>query len=130
MTRTRLWLALALLIVVPAAFAQGKKNDNTGNTRSVQGAVTTADDAPANGADALPEHRAGYLRKWKLPAARRRFQPQRADPVHQRPGHQCQMPGIAGPNHSGLLAFADGVFEQSERPLAGALARIVLAGVR
>ena len=50
MTRMRLWLAVALLVVVPAAFAQSKKNDNTGNTRSVQGAVTSAEDAPVNGA--------------------------------------------------------------------------------
>ena len=48
----RIWLfaALALLLAVPASFAQKKKKgDEEGNTRSVQGAVTSADGSPVNG---------------------------------------------------------------------------------
>ncbi|HWB83650.1 MAG TPA: carboxypeptidase-like regulatory domain-containing protein [Bryobacteraceae bacterium] len=47
----RLFLALfaVLLLCAPATFAQGKKGEES-NTRSVQGTVTTADDAPVNGA--------------------------------------------------------------------------------
>jgi hypothetical protein len=48
----RIWMfaALALLISVPTAFAQKQKKGEDLNTRSVQGAVTSADDTPVNGA--------------------------------------------------------------------------------
>ncbi len=47
----RLFLTLALLFSVPAAFAQKKnKGDDQGNTRTVQGAVTSAEDAAVQGA--------------------------------------------------------------------------------
>ena len=50
MTVIRTLVALALLVSVPAAFAQKKKGDDQGNSRSVRGTVTSAEDAPVNGA--------------------------------------------------------------------------------
>lgn len=47
----RTLLVMALLAAVPAGFAQGKKKgDNTNDTRTVQGIVTTAEDSPVTGA--------------------------------------------------------------------------------
>ena len=49
MTAIRLSVALALLVAVAAAVAQEKKKGEA-DTRTVQGEVTTATDAPVNGA--------------------------------------------------------------------------------
>jgi hypothetical protein len=49
MKRMWMFVALALLLSVPTAFAQKKKGEDL-NTRSVQGTVTSADDTPVNGA--------------------------------------------------------------------------------
>jgi len=40
----------ALLFSAPAGFAQKKKGDEAGNTRSVEGTVTTAEESPVDGA--------------------------------------------------------------------------------
>jgi hypothetical protein len=47
----RTWLALIIALLLPACFAwaQGKKGEEQ-NTRSVQGFVTTTEDAPVDGA--------------------------------------------------------------------------------
>ena len=51
MTSIRTFVALALLVAVPMAIAQRKKKgDESGDTRSVQGSVTSATDMPVNGA--------------------------------------------------------------------------------
>jgi hypothetical protein len=51
MTKLRTFLVLALLVAVPAVFAQGKKKgDNNNDTRTVQGVVTSPDDMPVVGA--------------------------------------------------------------------------------
>ena len=52
MITCRALVVMALLLAVPAGFAQGskKKGDNTNDTRTVQGIVTTAEDAPVTGA--------------------------------------------------------------------------------
>ena len=51
MTMMRVLLVLALLAAVPAVFAQGKKKgDRGGDTRTVQGLVTSPEDMPVPGA--------------------------------------------------------------------------------
>ena len=50
MMMLRLLTVLALLAAVPASFAQGKKKGDTGDTRTVQGIVTSAEDMPVPGA--------------------------------------------------------------------------------
>ena len=50
MTARRGVVALVLLISVSAVLAQRKKKDDSGDMRSVQGIVTTADDMPVSGA--------------------------------------------------------------------------------
>ena len=50
MTAIRAFFVLALLAAIPVAFAQGKKKDNSSDTRNVQGVVTSADDMPVSGA--------------------------------------------------------------------------------
>jgi carboxypeptidase family protein len=46
----RMMVAVALLLAVPSAFAQKKSKSEDAGTRSVQGAVTSADGNPVNGA--------------------------------------------------------------------------------
>lgn len=48
MKSARLLLALLLLVAIPITAA--KKKDEEGSTRTVQGAVTSPEDAPVNGA--------------------------------------------------------------------------------
>lgn len=51
MTMVRLFLVLTLLAGVTVTFAQGKKKGDTGgDTRTVQGIVTSAEDTPVVGA--------------------------------------------------------------------------------
>ena len=50
MRRRAVLVALAVLWVTPAAFSQKKSKDDSGNTRSVQGIVTSAEDVAVSGA--------------------------------------------------------------------------------
>lgn len=49
MTALRVLMALVLIASVPVSFAK-KKTDDQGNTRSLRGTVTSAEDAPVSGA--------------------------------------------------------------------------------
>src|SRR5215470_10127965 len=48
--RTILAMALGVWLCAPASFAQKKKGDEAGNTRSVQGVVTAGDESSVDGA--------------------------------------------------------------------------------
>jgi hypothetical protein len=51
MSARRVFLTLALIVCVSVAFPQKKKKgDESGDSRTVQGIVTSADDMPVNGA--------------------------------------------------------------------------------